>query len=151
MLDRAEAAQVLEIIDIDVPVVDLIAALAQQIADHVLARTFGAAGRGNRDKIPGGGELCVETGIDGVKEFTRGIVRVHEPHRDRYENRFRVNTMVRCDYRPAYSVAFPSPCLPYPRRPSKSHASRTLPICASASASWSMTDRARPDRSRKSP
>ena len=77
MLDRAEAAQILEIIDIDVPVVDLVAALAQQIADHVLARTFGAAGRGNCDKIPGGGELRVETGIDGVEDFACGIVGTH--------------------------------------------------------------------------
>ena len=67
MLDRAEATQILEIIDIDMPVVDLIAAPAQQLADHVLARTFRAAGRGNRDKIHRGGELRVEPGIDGVK------------------------------------------------------------------------------------
>ena len=82
MLDRAEAAQVLQIIDIDVPVVDLVAAPAQEIADHVLARTFGAAGRGNRDKIPGGGELRIETGIDGIEDFALivvGIVHV-KPH-----------------------------------------------------------------------
>src|SRR4051794_4685700 len=117
MLDRAEAGQVLEIIDVDVPVVDLVAALAQQIADHVLARTFGAARGGNRDKIPGGGELRVETGIDGVEDFAFDIVGVHEASPDRYENRIRVNTMPRCDYRPACSLALPSSCLPHPRRP----------------------------------
>ena len=51
------------------PVVDLVAALAQEIADHVLARPFGAAGRGNRDKIPGGRQLRVETGVDGIEDF----------------------------------------------------------------------------------
>src|ERR1700733_7569611 len=77
MLDRAEAAQVLEIVKVDVPVVDLIAAPAQQIADHVLTRAFSAAGRGNRDKIPCGGELRVETGIDGVEDFAFDIVGTH--------------------------------------------------------------------------
>src|SRR4030088_667857 len=77
MLDWAEAAQTFKIIEIDVPVVDLVAALAQQIADRVLARTFGAACRGNRDKIPGGGELRVETGFDGVEDFACGIVGIH--------------------------------------------------------------------------
>src|SRR4051794_22279018 len=105
MLDRAKPAQVLEIVDFDMPVVDLVAALAQQIADHVLARSFRAAGRGNRHKIPCGSELGVETGVDGIEDFAFGIVGVHEPHRDCYENRMRVNTMPRCDYRPAYSVA----------------------------------------------
>src|ERR1700704_2395231 len=77
MLDRAEAAQILEIVEIDVPVVDLVAAPAQQIADHVLARTFRAASRGNRYKIPCGSELRVETGIDGVKDFAFDIVGTH--------------------------------------------------------------------------
>ena len=68
MLDRAEAAQILQVVDVDMPVVDLVAALAQQIADHVLARPFGAAGRGYRDEIPGGRQLRVETGVDGVED-----------------------------------------------------------------------------------
>jgi hypothetical protein len=110
MLDRAEAAQVLEIIYIDVPVVNLIAALAQHIPHHVLARTFGATGGGNRDKIPCGGELRVEAGVDGVKDFAFDIVGTHcgaapvgrriKPYLDgladvfdRYENRGRVHTM----------------------------------------------------------
>src|ERR1700749_2739847 len=110
MLDRAEAAQVLEIVKVDVPVVDLIAALTQQVADHVLAWTFGAAGRGNRDKIPCGGELRVEPVIDGVEDFAFDIVGTHrrgapvgvriKPYFDgvadvfdRYENRQRVHTM----------------------------------------------------------
>ena len=69
MLDRAEAAQILQIVDVDMPVVDLIAALAQEIADHVLARPFGAAGRGDRDEIPRRRKLRVEAGIDGVEDF----------------------------------------------------------------------------------
>ena len=44
MLDRPEAAQILQILYVDMPVVDLVAACAQEIADHVLARSFGAAG-----------------------------------------------------------------------------------------------------------
>jgi hypothetical protein len=39
--------------------------------------TFGATGRGNRDKIPGGGELRVETGIDGIEDFALIVVRNH--------------------------------------------------------------------------
>jgi hypothetical protein len=77
MLDRAEAAQVFQIIDIDMPVIDLIAALAQEIADHVLARPFGAAGRGYRDKIPCGRELRVEAGIDGIEDSSAVIAGVH--------------------------------------------------------------------------
>src|SRR5882757_2037013 len=68
MFDRAEAAQILEVPDIDMPVIDLIAALAQEIADHVLARSLGTAGRGDRNKIPGGRKLRVEAGIDGVQD-----------------------------------------------------------------------------------
>jgi hypothetical protein len=55
------------------PVVDLVAALTQEIADHVLARTFGAAGRGYSDKILRGCELRVKTGIDGVEDFALRI------------------------------------------------------------------------------
>ena len=77
MLDRAKAAQVFQIVDIDMPVVDLVAALPQEIADHVLARTFGTAGRGNCNKIPRGGELRVETGVDGIEDPLPGIDSVH--------------------------------------------------------------------------
>src|SRR5260370_20708687 len=77
MLDRAKAARVFQIVDIDMPVVDLVAALPQEIADHVLARTFGTAGRGNCNKIPRGGELRVETGVDGIKDPLPGIDSVH--------------------------------------------------------------------------
>ena len=77
MLDRTKTAQILQIVDVDMPVVDLIAALAQEIADHVLARPFGAAGRGNRDKIPRGGKLGVEAGIDGIEDFFLGIDGIH--------------------------------------------------------------------------
>ena len=41
MLDRAEAAQILQIVDVDMPVVDLIAALAQKIADQWVQTTCG--------------------------------------------------------------------------------------------------------------
>ena len=77
MLDRTEAAQILQILDVDMPVVDLVAARAQEIADHVLARPFGAAGRGDRDKIPGGRKLRVKAGIDGVEDSLLVIVGVH--------------------------------------------------------------------------
>src|ERR1700736_999741 len=77
MLDRAKAAQVFQIVDIDMPVIDLVAALPQEIADHVLARTFGTAGRGNCNKIPSGGELRVETGVDGIEDLLPGIDSVH--------------------------------------------------------------------------
>src|SRR4051794_33011919 len=117
MLDRTEAAQVFQVIDIDVPVVDLVAAPAQEIADHVLARTLGPTGRGNRDKFPCGGELRVETGVDGVEDFAFDIVGVHrvaapigvriKPYLDgladvfdRYENRGRVHTMTEEPRRP---------------------------------------------------
>ena len=77
MLDRTEAAQILQIPDVDMPVVDLVAALAQEIADHVLARPLGAAGRGDRDEIPGGRQLRVKAGIDGVENFSFVFVGVH--------------------------------------------------------------------------
>jgi hypothetical protein len=93
MLDRTEAAQVLQFIDIDMPVVDLIAALAQQIADQVLARPFRAAGRGNRDKIPCGRKLRLEIGVDGVEDFLLGIDGVHWFSRCRFQNRERANTL----------------------------------------------------------
>ncbi len=60
VLDRTEAAQVLQVVLIDDPVIHLVAALAQQAADHVLARPFGAARRGDRDKIPRHRKLRVE-------------------------------------------------------------------------------------------
>src|SRR3977135_318654 len=77
MLDRAEAAQITDIVAVDMPVVDVVAALPQEIADHVLARPRGAAGRGNRHKIPCGRKLRVETGIDGIEDFPLGIANIH--------------------------------------------------------------------------
>ncbi len=68
MLDPTEAAQILQIPDIDMPIVDLIAALAQEVADHVLARPLGAAGRGDRNEITGRRELGFEARIDGVED-----------------------------------------------------------------------------------
>jgi hypothetical protein len=79
--------------------------------------------RGSREshKIPGGGELRVEAGIDGVEDFAFGIVGVHcvivpvggcaigriKPYSagfadvfDRYENRRRVHTMHSKNSRP---------------------------------------------------
>jgi hypothetical protein len=75
MLDRAKAAQILQILDVDMPVVDLIAALPQQVADHVLARPFGAAGRGDRNEIPRRRQLRIKAGVDGVKDFLLRIGR----------------------------------------------------------------------------
>src|SRR3984957_2774382 len=80
MLDRAEAAQRLQLLDIDMPVIDLIAALPQQIADHILARTFGAAGRGYRDEIPGGRDLRIEIGVDGIEDLLLDIAGIHFRH-----------------------------------------------------------------------
>src|ERR1700687_2343047 len=77
MLDRAEAAQIPEVVDIDMPVVDLVAALPQEIADHVLARPFRAADRGNRDKILGSRKLRVEIGVDGINDSLLAIDGVH--------------------------------------------------------------------------
>src|SRR5712664_4045050 len=77
MLDRAEAAQILEIVDVDMPVVDLAAALPQQIPDHVLARPLGAADGGYRDKIACGRKLRIETGIDGIEDFPLDIANIH--------------------------------------------------------------------------
>jgi hypothetical protein len=77
MLDRTEAAQIPEIVDVDVPIVDLVTALPQEIADHVLAWSFGAAGGRNRHKIPRSGKLRVETGINRVKNSLLGVCGVH--------------------------------------------------------------------------
>ena len=73
MRDRAVAAQVFQIVDIDVPVVDFIAAPAQEIADHVLARPLRAAGRGDGDEVGRGGELRVEAAIYGVEDALLGV------------------------------------------------------------------------------
>ena len=67
VLDRAEAAQILEVVDVDMPVVDLIAAFAQEIAHHVLARAFRAARRRDRDEVARGRKLSVEAAVDGVQ------------------------------------------------------------------------------------
>src|SRR5688572_18344910 len=55
------------------PVVDLIAALAQEIADHVLAWSLRTTGRGDRDEVACSRKLRVKTGIDGVQDFSLGI------------------------------------------------------------------------------
>jgi hypothetical protein len=55
------------------PVVDLIAALAQEIADHVLAWSLRAAGRGDGDEVCGGGKLRVKGGIDGIEDSLLGM------------------------------------------------------------------------------
>lgn len=75
MLDRTKTAQILQILDVDMPVVDFIAALPQEIADHVLAWPLGAAGRGDRDEIPRRCQLRVKAGIDGVEDFLLRIGR----------------------------------------------------------------------------
>jgi len=74
---RAEAAQIPEIVDIDMPIVDLVAALPQEIADHVLARPFRAAGRRNRDKVSCGRKLRIEIGVDRIKDSLLGFDGVH--------------------------------------------------------------------------
>src|SRR5229473_2189900 len=77
MLDRAEAAQFPEIVDVDVPIVDLIAALTQEIADHVLARPFGATDGWDRDKIFRCRKLRIESGIDRIQNSLTGIADIH--------------------------------------------------------------------------
>jgi hypothetical protein len=62
------------------PVVDLVAPLAQEIADHVLAWPLRAAGRGYRDKIPCCGKLRLEIGVNGVENSLLGIDGVHFRH-----------------------------------------------------------------------
>jgi hypothetical protein len=59
------------------PVVDLVAALPQEIADHVLARSLGAAGGWYRDESLRGRKLGVEIGVDGIEDFPSGIDDVH--------------------------------------------------------------------------
>src|SRR5665647_3291820 len=81
MLDRAETAQIPEIVDIDMPVVNLVVALPQEIADHVLTRPFGTTVGGNRDKIPRGCKLGVEIGVDGVEDLLLGVDGVHFRHK----------------------------------------------------------------------
>ncbi len=73
MLDRAVAAQVLQFVEIEMPVIHLIAAPAQQVADHVLARPLRAAGRGDRDEVGGGCKLRIKTGIDGIEDSLLGF------------------------------------------------------------------------------
>ena len=77
MLDRTVTAHVLERIELDVPIVDLVAAHAQEIAEHVLAGPFGAASGGNGDEIARGRELMVESVVDGVDDSLRDVGREH--------------------------------------------------------------------------
>src|SRR3954467_2194188 len=77
MLDRTEATQTLQLVNFDMPVVDLITPLPQKIANHILARSFGSAGGGNRDEILCGGKLRVEIGADSLENSLFFIERVH--------------------------------------------------------------------------
>ena len=54
-----------------------IATLAQQIADHVLAWSFRAAGRRNGDKILRGRQLRIEAAVDRVEDSLPGIAGIH--------------------------------------------------------------------------
>src|SRR5262249_57752020 len=60
-------------------VIELIAALAQQVADHILAWPLSAPGRGDRNKVLRRCELRVKTGVDGVKDLL-GCIWVHRYH-----------------------------------------------------------------------
>jgi hypothetical protein len=77
------------------PVIDLVAALAQEIADHVLARPLRAAGRGYGDKILRGRKLRIEIGVDRIKDFTLGIDGAHVGHVSccHFQNRKPANTL----------------------------------------------------------
>ena len=67
MFDRPKAAQILQIVDVDMPIVDLVGALAQEIGDHILAWSLRAPYRGYRDQVPRGGELGFKSGVDGIE------------------------------------------------------------------------------------
>jgi hypothetical protein len=77
------------------PIVDLVAALPQEIADHVLARPFRAAGRRNRDKVSCGRKLRIEIGVDRIKDSLLGFDGVHFRHFSccRFQNREPANTL----------------------------------------------------------
>src|SRR5947209_17136266 len=77
MLDRTEAAQIFQLVEVDMPIVDLVAALPQEIAHHVLAWAFRAASRRNRDKVPCGRKLRVEICVDSVDNSLMGVGGVH--------------------------------------------------------------------------
>ena len=77
MLDRTVAAQILEVVRVDVPIVHLIAALAQQVADHVLTRALGAARAGDGHKVLRGRELRVEGVVHGIENALAGIADGH--------------------------------------------------------------------------
>ena len=67
MLDRTDAAQTLQFIDIDMPIVDLVAPLPQQVAHHVLARPFSTARAGDRGELPRGFDLPIERLVHRVE------------------------------------------------------------------------------------
>ena len=80
MFDRAEPAQILEIVDVDMPVVDLVAALPQKITDHVRHGPSAPAGGRNRDKIPCGSKLGIEIDVDCVNDLSPGVTDIHLRH-----------------------------------------------------------------------
>jgi hypothetical protein len=63
-LHRPEVAQPLQALQIDRPVVDLVAARPQQVAEHVLAGRLGAPCARYGGEPEGGGDLGVEIGVD---------------------------------------------------------------------------------------
>src|SRR3954451_135158 len=77
MFNRAEAAQIFQIVDIDMPIIDLVIALPQKVADHVLARSFRAARGRNCDKISRGCKLRVEVVVNGGENPLFGVVVNH--------------------------------------------------------------------------
>ena len=74
MVNRTEAAQVFQIIDIDAPVVDLVAALAQQVMHHVLTRAFRAARRGNGRELFRCLKLPIESIVDRIENTALDLV-----------------------------------------------------------------------------
>jgi hypothetical protein len=67
MLDRTEAAQFFQVIDIDVPVIDFIATLPQQVAHHILTRALRSPRARDCGKLPCGFDLSVERLVHGVE------------------------------------------------------------------------------------
>src|SRR5690606_29105221 len=69
---RREAGQIPDVVDLDPPVVDLEAALAEGAGHEVLHRGFVAPGRIVAHHVGGEGELRLEAGVDGGEDALAG-------------------------------------------------------------------------------
>jgi hypothetical protein len=78
MFDRPVARQILHVVNLNLPIVHLVAALVEQIGHHILARTLGAPGARNRDEILRGGDLLVEMRVHGITDAAGNIGIDHD-------------------------------------------------------------------------